>query len=66
MYLTINKNDRTTRCQAHLCDCLGVFPVTHAVTVVYISLGHKNMPLVSATSFSRTNGFDVANISIYF
>jgi hypothetical protein len=39
-----------------------VFPVTHAVTDDYISFWHKNMPLVSATSFSRTKSFDGANI----
>lgn len=25
-------------------NALGVFPLAHAVTDVYISLGHKNMP----------------------
>ena len=32
---------------------LGLFPEFHAVAVVYISFGHKNMPLIVATSFSR-------------
>ena len=36
-------------------NALGVFPLAHAVTDVYISLAGKNkMPLVSATSTCRT------------
>ena len=48
----------------HLSYCLGVFPLFHAVTDDYISFGHKNMPLVSATFLSRSNVFDGAKIYI--
>ena len=46
----------TLRAVRYIERYLGLFPESHAVMAVYISpcLGIKNMPLVSATSFSRS------------